>query len=151
MQRAERRLAEREGCAVRTLAESDYLLGVADETRQGALRFHWAGDDTYPASIRADVPAMIELGRLFQITERILRDEKSDEDLQLIFSRLIPGRRAADRRDRQSDVEYRHCRAADCRKPQVLLRQYNDVYRGAAMERWEWVCFQASHLSGYRR
>ena len=36
MQRAERRLAEREGRAVRTLAESDYLLGVADETRQGA-------------------------------------------------------------------------------------------------------------------
>ncbi|MCW6536885.1 hypothetical protein [Sphingomonas lycopersici] len=30
MQRAERRLAEREGRAVRTLAESDYLLGVAD-------------------------------------------------------------------------------------------------------------------------
>lgn len=41
MQRAERRLAEREGRAVCTLAESDYLLGVADErwpgeTAQGA-------------------------------------------------------------------------------------------------------------------
>jgi len=32
MQRAERRLAERESRAVRTLSESDYLLGVADET-----------------------------------------------------------------------------------------------------------------------
>jgi serine/threonine-protein kinase HipA len=32
MQRSERRLAEREGRVVRTLAESDYLLGVADET-----------------------------------------------------------------------------------------------------------------------
>ncbi|MBM0105804.1 HipA N-terminal domain-containing protein [Steroidobacter sp. S1-65] len=37
MQRAERRLAEREGRAIRTLTESDYLLGVADETRSGAL------------------------------------------------------------------------------------------------------------------
>ncbi len=37
MQRAERRQAERERRAVRTLAESDYLLGVADETRLGAL------------------------------------------------------------------------------------------------------------------
>lgn len=37
MQRAERRRAEREGRAVRTLTESDYLLGVADETRLGAL------------------------------------------------------------------------------------------------------------------
>src|SRR5262249_41016857 len=40
MQRAERRLAKREGRAVRTLMESDYLLGVADETRLRALRFH---------------------------------------------------------------------------------------------------------------
>lgn len=31
MQRAERRRAEREGRAVRTLMESDYLLGVSDE------------------------------------------------------------------------------------------------------------------------
>ncbi|GLS40022.1 hypothetical protein GCM10010869_56190 [Mesorhizobium tianshanense] len=36
MQRSERRLAEREKRAVRTLAESDYLLGVADQTRLGA-------------------------------------------------------------------------------------------------------------------
>ena len=45
MQRAERRLAEREGRAIRTLAESDYLLGVTDEIRLGALRFRGAGDD----------------------------------------------------------------------------------------------------------
>jgi serine/threonine-protein kinase HipA len=56
MQRAERRLAEREGRAVRTLAESDYLLGVADETRLGALRFRWAGDDAFQAPIRAGLP-----------------------------------------------------------------------------------------------
>ena len=35
MQRAERRAAEQEGRAIRTLAESDYLLGVSDETRLG--------------------------------------------------------------------------------------------------------------------
>jgi serine/threonine-protein kinase HipA len=39
MQRAERRLAEREGRPVRTLMEADYLLGVADVSRVGALRF----------------------------------------------------------------------------------------------------------------
>jgi serine/threonine-protein kinase HipA len=32
------------------------------------------------------VPALIELGRLLQITERILRNEETDEDLQLIFA-----------------------------------------------------------------
>ena len=59
MQRAERRLADREGRAVRTLAESDYLLGVADKTRLGALRFRWAGEETFQAPIRAGVPALI--------------------------------------------------------------------------------------------
>jgi serine/threonine-protein kinase HipA len=47
MQRAERRLAAREGRPVRTLVESDYLLGVADETRLGALRFRRAGEKEF--------------------------------------------------------------------------------------------------------
>ena len=72
MQRAERRLAAREGRAVRTLLPSDYLLGVADETRLGALRFRLSGDETFQAPIRADVPALIELGRLLQIRKNIV-------------------------------------------------------------------------------
>jgi serine/threonine-protein kinase HipA len=86
MQRAKRRQAEREGRAVRTLTESDYLLGVADTTRLGALRFRWVGDAVFQAPSRAGVPALIELGHLLQATERILRDEETDEDLQLIFA-----------------------------------------------------------------
>ncbi len=82
MQRAERRSAEREARAVRTLAESDYLLGVADETRLGALRFRWIGGEVFQSPTRNGVPALIELGRLLQITERILRDEDTDEDLR---------------------------------------------------------------------
>jgi serine/threonine-protein kinase HipA len=39
MQRAERRRAEREGRQPRTLMEADYLLGVSDVSRPGALRF----------------------------------------------------------------------------------------------------------------
>jgi len=86
MQRAERRRAEREGRAVRTLTESDYLLGVLDETRLGALRFRWEGDNVFQAPTRDGVPALIELGRLLQVTERILRDEETEDDLQLIFA-----------------------------------------------------------------
>jgi len=86
MQRAERRQAESLGRAVRSLSESDYLLGVADETRLGALRFRRVGEMPFQAPIGAGVPALIELGRLLQITERILRDEETDEDLQLIFA-----------------------------------------------------------------
>jgi serine/threonine-protein kinase HipA len=43
MQRAERRQAARESRPVRTLSETDYLLGVSDETRLGSLRFRRAG------------------------------------------------------------------------------------------------------------
>ena len=68
MQRAERRLAAREGRAVRTLFDSDYLLGVADTTRLGALRFRWVGDNAFQAPTRVGVPALIELRRLLQIT-----------------------------------------------------------------------------------
>src|SRR5262245_55361492 len=59
MQRAERRRAERQARAVRTLAESDYLLGVADETRLGALRFRWVGEEVFQAPIQSGVPAVI--------------------------------------------------------------------------------------------
>ena len=102
MQRAERHLAEREGRAVCTLMESDYLLGVADETRLGALRFRRAGDTAFQAPIRAGVPALIELGRLLLITERILRDEETSEDLQLIFA---PGSSLGGARPKASVVD----------------------------------------------
>lgn len=86
MQRLERRQAQREGRAIRTLAESDYLLGVSDETRSGALRFRRAAEQTFQAPRCTGVPTLIELGRLMQSTERIIRDEETDEDFQLIFA-----------------------------------------------------------------
>jgi hypothetical protein len=64
------RLADREKRAVHTLTESNYLLGVADETRLGALRFRWLGDETFQSPTRVGVPPLIELGRLLQITTR---------------------------------------------------------------------------------
>ncbi len=86
MQRGERRQAARESRPVRTLSETDYLLGVSDETRLGSLRFRRVGETDFQAPARAGVPPLIELGRLLQITERVLRDEETDEDLDLIFA-----------------------------------------------------------------
>ncbi len=102
MQRAERRHAERDGRSVRTLSEIDYLLGVADETRLGALRFRWVGDNGFQTPPRAGVPALIELGRLLQITERILRDEETDDDLRIIFA---PGSSLGGARPKASVVD----------------------------------------------
>ena len=86
MQHAERRRASLESRTVRTLSEGDYLLGVADETRLGALRFRRAVEADFQATATGGVPSLIELGRLLQTTERILRDEETDDDLRLIFA-----------------------------------------------------------------
>lgn len=102
MQRAERRQAEREGRSVRTLTESSYLLGVSDETRLGALRFRRVGEEDFQAPPRAGVPALVALGRLLQVTERILRDEDTDDDLLLIFA---PGSSLGGARPKASVVD----------------------------------------------
>ena len=136
MQRAERRRAEREGRAVRTLAESDYLLGVLDETRLGALRFRWEGDDIFQAPARNGVPGLIELGRLLQVTERILRDEETEEDLQLIFA---PGSSLGGARPKASVID-RHGHLSIAKFPKET-----DDY---SIETWEEVAFRLAERAG---
>jgi serine/threonine-protein kinase HipA len=134
MQRAERRLAERERRNVRTLLESDYLLGVADETRLGALRFRREG--MFQAPIRSGVPALTELGRLLQITERILRDEETDEDLRLIFA---PGSSLGGARPKASVID-QHGNLSIAKFPSET-----DEY---SMETWEVVALRLAARAG---
>lgn len=136
MQRAERRQAEREARAVRTLAESDYLLGVADETRLGALRFRWCRSEVFQAPTPRGVPAIIELGRLLQITERILRDEESEEDLQLIFA---PGSSLGGARPKASVID-QHGQLAIAKFPKET-----DEY---SIETWEEIALRLAALAG---
>ena len=136
MQRAERRQATREGRAVRTLTESDYLLGVSDETRLGALRFRWAGDEVFQATTRRGVPALIELGRLLQVTERILRDEETDEDLQLIFA---PGSSLGGARPKASVID-QHGHLSIAKFPKET-----DEY---SMETWEEIALRLADRAG---
>ena len=57
--------------AVRTLSEADYLLGVADVSRMGALRFSREGGGVYEAPTAQGVPGLVDLGSLMAVTERI--------------------------------------------------------------------------------
>lgn len=136
MQRAERCSAERDRRAVRTLTESDYLLGVADETRLGALRFRWVGEEPFQAPIRAGVPALIDLGRLLQVTERILRDEETDEDLQLIFA---PGSSLGGARPKASVID-QHGHLSIAKFPKET-----DEY---SMETWEEIALRLAGQAG---
>lgn len=136
MQRAERRRAEFESRAVRTLAESDYLLGVADETRLGALRFRRAGESEFQAPVIAGVPSLVELGRLLAVTERILRDEETDDDLQLIFA---PGSSLGGARPKASVID-QHGRLAIAKFPRE-----NDEY---SIETWEEIALRLARRAG---
>jgi serine/threonine-protein kinase HipA len=89
MRRAERRRAEREGGAPRTLREIDYLLMVDDEARQGALRFSEREGGPFLAEHGpAKIPPLIELPRLLSAAEHVIDDKDSDDDLRLL---LAPG------------------------------------------------------------
>lgn len=138
MQRAERRQAEREGRAVRTLMESDYLLGVTDETRIGALRFRPAGDNEFVARSCSGVPALVKLGALLESTNRILRDEETDEDLQMIFA---PGSSLGGARPKASVID-QHGRLSIAKFPKET-----DEY---SIETWEEVAFQLAERAGIR-
>jgi serine/threonine-protein kinase HipA len=136
MQRAERRHAEREGRAVRTLTESDYLLGVSDETRLGALRFRWHGDDVFQAPKLTGVPSLIDLGRLLQVTERILRDEETDEDIRLIFA---PGSSLGGARPKASVID-QHGSLSIAKFPKET-----DEY---SIETWEEIALRLARRAG---
>lgn len=136
MQRAERRLAEREGRQVRTLGELHYLLGVADETRLGALRFRWRGEEVFQSPVRDGVPALIELGRLLQITERIERDEETDDDLQLIFA---PGSSLGGARPKASVID-QHGHLSIAKFPKE-----SDDY---SIETWEEIALRLAEQAG---
>jgi len=138
MQRAERRLAEREGRQVRTLGELHYLLGVADETRLGALRFRWRGEEVFQAPVHDGIPALIELRRLLQITERIERDEETDEDLQSIFA---PGSSLGGARPKASVID-QHGHLSIAKFPKE-----SDDY---SIETWEEIALRLAERAGIK-
>jgi len=90
MRRAETFKAKNKEAKPKTLFEIDYLLGVNDEARQGALRFSSPEEpDAYLASKnKITIPPLIELPRLLSATERFIEDKETSEDLRLL---LAPG------------------------------------------------------------
>ena len=87
MRRMERRRAEREGGAPRTLQEIDYLLLVDDEARQGALRFaeHEGGPFLREEGVKR-IPPLVELPELLSAAEHVMEDKDTEEDLRLLFA-----------------------------------------------------------------
>lgn len=76
MLRAERRLAREEGRAVRTLFEHDYLAGVDDCARQGALRIWRDGEPV--ADMAGGVPREVRIPDLLAAADRAAEDLDAD-------------------------------------------------------------------------
>jgi serine/threonine-protein kinase HipA len=81
MRRAERGRAAAESRTPRSLRNGDFLLGVRDDTRQGAIRFRRPGTSDYHSTHRNAVPRLIELPRLLNAVDH-LDDGVDSRDLK---------------------------------------------------------------------
>ncbi len=135
MQRRERRAAEHEHRAVRTLTETDYLLGVADVSRLGALRFRRAGATEFAATTRDGVPSTVDLANLLAATHRVLRDEDDDDDLRMI---LAPGSSLGGARPKAS---VRH-------NDTLAIAKFPKETDEYSLERWEAITLRLAAKAG---
>jgi serine/threonine-protein kinase HipA len=72
----------------RTILQADYMLGVSDETRMGALRFKEVGGTHFLSAGAEEVPPLIEIGRLLNAAARFDKGSETPQDLALV---LAPG------------------------------------------------------------
>jgi len=136
MLKQERRRAKTEGRVPRTLMETDYLLGVADISRLGALRFRRVGEEEFQAPNARGVPGLVSLGDLLAATERTLRDEETDDDLLMIFA---PGSSLGGARPKASVLD-QHGRLSIAKFPKET--------DGYGQELWETVALDLAKRAG---
>lgn len=75
----------------RTLLEIDYLLGVTDHARIGALRFRREGEDSFDHHIDGfRVPPLIQLPALINAADAVQTNTETAEDLKLLLNEGSP-------------------------------------------------------------
>jgi serine/threonine-protein kinase HipA len=81
-----RRRAETGGrSGARTLGEIDFLLGVGDDLRQGALRYRDPEMEAFLAVEEEAVPPLLALPELLGAADRLERDEPDEGQLRLLL------------------------------------------------------------------
>jgi serine/threonine-protein kinase HipA len=90
MRRAEAIKSKSKNNTSKTLFEIDYLLGVTDEIRQGALRFSISPNETtfLAPKEKNSIPPLVDLPKLLSATERFIEHDETLADLKLL---LAPG------------------------------------------------------------
>ena len=69
-----------------TLTEVDFLLGVQDETRLGALRFSLDDGKTFMGPPRAEVPDLVDLPSLTAAADAVAQHRETDHDVRLLVA-----------------------------------------------------------------
>ena len=82
IQRAERARAQAAATAPCSMSETDLLLGVRDDLRQGALRYHTGGPGPFLAAESSGIPVLADLPSLLDIAARAEHDVADYEDLK---------------------------------------------------------------------
>ncbi|WP_432256556.1 type II toxin-antitoxin system HipA family toxin [Limimaricola sp. AA108-03] len=134
MRRYEGRMAKAEERRPKTLQEADYLLGVNDETRLGALRYKVDGE--FQAREGIGVPALLSLGDLLQASQRVLRGDETTEDLRMLFA---PGSSLGGARPKASILD-QHGRLSVAKFPKET-----DTH---CVERWEAIALELARRAG---
>lgn len=90
MRRGEVLSAKNQNRFPKTLLEIDYLLGVNDEARQGALRFSVPSAKKLFLAPKQEtsIPPLIDLPELLSASDRFTSDDETEKDLRLL---LVPG------------------------------------------------------------
>jgi len=92
MRRREAIMARKEGRAPRRLGEADYLLGVYDKNRMGALRFRVPGDEKFQSSDAAMATPPWSMLRDLEYASFLAEHEEDDDKLDPWLAMLIaPG------------------------------------------------------------
>jgi serine/threonine-protein kinase HipA len=137
--RDEAHRAKRDSTAERSFGEIDYLLGVRDDLRQGALRFRDPGDGSYLAQQQRGIPHLLELGVLLSAVDRLGRDTATESELQL----LLHGGSSLGGARPKAHVLDRDGRIAIAKFPSPSTDDW-DVMR------WESVALQLARRAGMR-
>jgi serine/threonine-protein kinase HipA len=89
MRRANFLKSQKDKITPRSMSEIDYLLGVNDESRIGALRFSTEPNGPYLSSTNTrSIPPLIELPKLLSASDNFTKNEEDEDDLKLL---LAPG------------------------------------------------------------
>jgi serine/threonine-protein kinase HipA len=135
MQREERRKAREEKRAPRTLLEVDYLLGVGDIARQGALRFVEVENGPFLAA-GTQIPPLLQLPVLLGAALHVSEDGGSDDDLRLL---LAPGSSLGGARPKASVID------RDGQLSIAKFPQHGDLIRVTV---WEAVALRLAAQAG---